>query len=143
MSIRLRRVTTTGLCISFIIISCWSLFDVSEAASIGDTRERAFDIGSNKVCTVNGKNGTCMFTSKCKERKGYVLGTCRHNFIFGACCADEAVEGASDLSSNSSATSEILISLEKLLSKHKPSLILLANGTLHHLKEDNKNSLSK
>mgnify|MGYP001435161294 CR=1 FL=1 len=52
----------------------------------------AFDIGSNKVCTVNGKNGTCMFTSKCKERKGYVLGTCRHNFIFGACCADEADE---------------------------------------------------
>merc|ERR1711935_1245248 len=142
MSIRLRRVTTTGLCISFVIISCWSLFDVSEAASIGDTRERAFDIGSNKVCTVNGKNGTCMFTSKCKERKGYVLGTCRHNFIFGACCADEAVEGASDLSSNSSATSEILISLEKLLSKHKPSLIL-PDGTLHNLKEDTKNSPQK
>merc|ERR1719220_1919781 len=101
----------------------------------------AFDIGSNKVCTVNGKNGTCMFTSKCKERKGYVLGTCRSGFFFGACCADEAVEGASDLSSNSSATSEILSSLEKLLSKHKPAHLILANGTLHHLKEDNKNSL--
>ena len=60
----------------------------------------AFDIGIPQICTVKGKNGTCMFTSKCKERKGYVLGTCRSGFFFGACCADEAVEGASDLSSN-------------------------------------------
>ena len=63
-----------------------------------------------------------MFTSKCKERKGYVLGTCRLHFIFGACCADEPVSWA-DLSSNSSSDhANILNSIEELYKLDKADL---------------------
>ena len=97
-----------------------------------------FTIGAQKPCTVKGQEGSCMFTSKCKERKGYVLGTCRlTNFIFGACCADEAVPGAADLSSNSSDHANVLSSIhssiEKLLLKLDKPALILSNGSLHSL----------
>ena len=79
-----------------------------------------------------------MFTSKCKERKGFVLGTCRQNFIFGACCVDEAVEGASDLSQNSTDASGILSSIEKLLSKLDKPALILSNGQIMPIQEVDK-----
>ena len=62
----------------------------------------------------------------------------RQNFIFGACCVDEAVEGASDLSQNSTDASGILSSIEKLLSKLDKPALILSNGQIMPIQEVDK-----